>query len=181
MSRSGLKRVVKTVHTKKGVKRQTFWVRAGKTAARGAITAAGAAAGAAAGHALGQKYGLHDRTGRTLAGVKFGGALGSAGGATALGLAGALIGGGMARSVNARNARNGTPKRYNAAHAARAAGYMGAETGTFGGAVLGGLGGGYRAHQQATARAGRMGIVGGLAGGGVGALAGRMIANRFVR
>ena len=181
MSRAGLKRVVKTVHTKHGPKRQTFWVRAGKVAAKGAITAAGAGLGAAAGHAIGQKYGLHDRAGRTLAGVKFGGAFGSAGGATGLGLAGALVGAGMARAVNVRNARNGAAKRYSEANAARAAGFHGVEAGTFGGAVLGGLGGGYRAHQQATVRASRLGLAGGAAGFGVGALAGRMLANRLVR
>lgn len=56
-SRAGLKKVVKTVRTKKGTKRQSFWVRAGQalSANRGKI-AAGLGAAALLG---GAAYGLH--------------------------------------------------------------------------------------------------------------------------
>lgn len=79
MNRPGLRRVVKTVRTKRGVKQQSFWVRAAqnkevrnltnvakhalvRTAAAGAGYVVGAAVGAFAGAAVGRLFG-NEQTG----------------------------------------------------------------------------------------------------------------------
>lgn len=85
-NKAGLKRVVKTVRTKKGVKRQSFWVSMGdnlRTAAHAGLIVGGAAAGARAGSHMGASFGHHipeKAGGRKLGHLLGGFAGGSAGG-----------------------------------------------------------------------------------------------------
>ena len=202
-SRAGLKRVVKTVHTKHGAKRQTFWVRAGKAAAHTAIVGAGAAAGAAAGHALGQKYGARGRSQSIFSGALAGGGIGGAAGASFLGALGGLVVGGRAhdralanqpriqahlasqnfqranRNLPPLDPRMGDPRFHARVYGERGA-RAAAPYGGLAGAALGAVSGGYSAHQRSAARAQQAGLAGGIAGGSAGAAAGHLLARRLL-